>query len=249
MLLSRLRAGLCTLRCPSLRRGCALRKGTLHIVTSAFLCAISSTTIFAADDYGTSTVAPVIPPPQPGPPYLQLAPMLGHVSASDARIWIKATGAAKWSVHVSAQADLSESRELEGPATLRTTNGHVQADEIRGPLQAFTTNGGIEARLHKPQPHSPIRLSTSNGGISLTMDFLEDNEVRATTSNGGITLRLPSQAGARVRAQTSHNSIHTDFDVSRDRYGDKDRLDGAIGGGGPVLDLTTSNGSIRLLKL
>jgi hypothetical protein len=52
------------------------------------------------------------------------------------------------------------------------------------------------------------------------MDFLEDNEVRATTTNGGITLRLPSQAGA-VCAPRLHNSIHTDFDVGRDRYGDK----------------------------
>ena len=73
-----------------------------------------SVTAFAADDYSKSTVAPLIPPPQPGPPYLQLAPMLGHVSSSDARLWIKATGAAKWSVRVSEQADLAAAREVEG---------------------------------------------------------------------------------------------------------------------------------------
>ena len=81
--------------------------------TFAFI-ALFAATAFAADDYGKSTVAPVIPPPQPGPPYLQLAPMLGHVSPGDARIWIKATGAVKWSVKVSEQADLAAAREVEG---------------------------------------------------------------------------------------------------------------------------------------
>lgn len=80
-----------------------------------FLVALSSVAV-AADDYGKSTIAPVIPPPQPGPAYLQLAPMLGHVSASDARIWGKATGATKWSVRVSEHADLADARTIEGPA-------------------------------------------------------------------------------------------------------------------------------------
>ena len=75
-----------------------------------------SVTAFAADDYGKSTVAPIIPPPQPGPPYLQLAPMLGHVTSGDARIWIKATGAAKWSVRFGEQADFATAREIEGAA-------------------------------------------------------------------------------------------------------------------------------------
>ena len=78
------------------------------------LLLVISTAAFAADDYGKSTVAPVIPPPQPGPPYLQLAPMLGHVSSGDARIWIKATGAVKWSVRLDERADFGTAREIEG---------------------------------------------------------------------------------------------------------------------------------------
>ena len=75
-----------------------------------------SATAFAADDYGKSTVAPLIPLPQPGPPYLQLAPMLGHVSSNDARLWIKTTEAVKWSVRVSERADLADARTIEGAA-------------------------------------------------------------------------------------------------------------------------------------
>ena len=142
-----------------------------------------------------------------------------------------------------------EVRDLDGPAVIRTTNGGVRAHEIRGALQASTSNGGIEARMREPEPHRPIKLSTTNGGIDLTMDRLDDNEVRATTSNGGITLKLPSRIDARVRARTSQSSIRTDFDVKREGSNDKSHLEGVIGAGGPTLELTTSNGSIRLLKL
>ena len=37
--------------------------------------------------------------------------------------------------------------------------------------------------------------------------------------------------------------------VRREDGESKNRLDGVIGGGGPTLELTTSNGSIRVLKL
>ena len=142
-----------------------------------------------------------------------------------------------------------EIRDVEGPATIRTTNGPVRANGVHVALQVSTSNGPIHAMLHDPRPRQPVKLSTTNGGIELTMNQLEDNDIRVTTSNGGITLKLPSRIGARVRARTSHSSIHSDFDVDRDEPSSKHRLEGRIGGGGPTLELTTSNGSIRLLKL
>jgi hypothetical protein len=142
-----------------------------------------------------------------------------------------------------------EIEDLDGPATIHTTNGRVTADGIRGALQASTSNGSIHARLVKPEPHRPVKLQTTNGGIDLTMDSLADNEVRASTSNGGITVKLPSMASARIHARTSHSSIHTDFDVRRDDGNGKNHLDGVIGSGGPTVELTSTNGSIRLLKM
>ena len=138
--------------------------------------------------------------------------------------------------------------DLDGPAAIHTTNGRVTAEGIRGALQASTTNGSIHVRLVKPEAHRPLKLQTTNGGIDLTMDSLADNEVRASTSNGGITLKLPATANARIHAHTSHSSIRTDFDVRRDDENGKNHLDGIIGSGGPTVELTTTNGSIRLLK-
>lgn len=79
------------------------------------ILALISATALAADDYGKSTAAPVVPLPQPGPAYLQLAPMLGHLGPNEARIWIKATGAAKLAVRVSESADMAEARVIAGP--------------------------------------------------------------------------------------------------------------------------------------
>jgi len=142
-----------------------------------------------------------------------------------------------------------EVRSVDGPTTIRTSNGSVHVDGIRGALQATTSNGGIHARLHKPEPSRTVKLTSSNGGIDLTMDSLENNDIRVSTSNAGITVKLPSRVGARIRAHTSHSSIHTDFDVDREEPHSKNNLQGVIGGGGPTLELTTTNGSIRLLKL
>ena len=139
--------------------------------------------------------------------------------------------------------------ELDGPATIRTTNGRVTADEVRGAFDASSSNGSIHARLVKPEPHRAVKLQTTNGSIDLAMDSMADNDIRASTSNGSITVKLPAQANARVHAHTSHNSIHSDFDIRGKVGWSKTDLEGDIGAGGPTVELTSTNGSIRLLKL
>ena len=139
--------------------------------------------------------------------------------------------------------------DLDGPANVRTSNGRVTAEGVRGSLQIATSNGSIHASVVKPEPHRPIKLQTSNGGIDLSMDSLADNEIRASTSNSGITVKLPSTASAHIHAHTSHSAIHTDFDLKREEGDGKNSLDGIIGDGGPTIELNSSNGSIRLLKM
>jgi DUF4097 and DUF4098 domain-containing protein YvlB len=76
------------------------------------------------------------------------------------------------------------------------------------------------------------------------------SELVASTSNGGITVRLPATTNASVTAHTSgHDRIQNDFDVTVHGQIARSRLDGIIGSGGPRIDLRTSNGNIRLLKI
>jgi hypothetical protein len=143
-----------------------------------------------------------------------------------------------------------EATDAEGAATLRTTNGAVNVEGLRGALEASTSNGRIRARIMQTEPGKPLRASTTNGSIDLTMESFKDNDIRASTSNGSITVRLPSPLNARLRATTSNSTVSTDFDVLvKGGTQSKTRLDGNVGNGGPLVDLSSTNGSVKVLKL
>jgi hypothetical protein len=120
-----------------------------------------------------------------------------------------------------------EGVDLVADAEAHTVNGSVTL-ETRGRAEAATVNGSIRARL-------------GSMGASEPLDF--------STVNGGITLELPESAGAEVTARNVNGGIETDFPITVRRAGFMGhQLRGTIGRGGPRLDLSTVNGSIRLRK-
>jgi hypothetical protein len=131
---------------------------------------------------------------------------------------------------------------IDGSARLHTSNGPIRGNGVTGSLDMDTSNG----RIDLTDVNGAVTARTSNGAIDLTFDAVRD--VRASTSNGGISLRLPAEPGASLRARTSNGAIHSDFDVTAHGLISRHSLEGAIGAGGPLLDLSTSNGSIRLLR-
>jgi DUF4097 and DUF4098 domain-containing protein YvlB len=94
-----------------------------------------------------------------------------------------------------------------------------------------------------------LRAETSNGPIELTLPADFAAELHCHTSNGGITLHLPAATNAHVAAHTSNSSITSEFEIRTQGSFNKHELDGVIGAGGPLFDLSTSNGGIRLLKM
>lgn len=137
--------------------------------------------------------------------------------------------------------------DLSGELRLHTSNGGIRLERLKGTLDAGTSNASITARIVEAAPQRPIRLITSNGNIELALDGFNANAVTAATSNGGITVRVPASVRARIEAAATNGSVHTDFEaLGRSAAGG--RLEGEIGGGGPVIRLSTSNGAIRLLR-
>src|SRR5579862_3774534 len=139
-----------------------------------------------------------------------------------------------------------EIANVVGDTVLRTSNGGIRGDVKKGSFEATTSNGSITARLLDADTR-PVRLESSNGHIDVTLDAAR--EVHAETSNSSIVVHMPGSAGATVRAHTSNSSITSDFDVSVHGSLSKHHLEGNIGAGGPLLDLGTSNGSIRILRM
>jgi hypothetical protein len=143
-----------------------------------------------------------------------------------------------------------EVAEHDGSLIAHSSNGGIRADRVRGYLEATTSNASINARLLEPVPGKRVRLDTSNGSISLEMAEFRGNEIELDTSNSSITLRLPPNAKAQLKANTSNSNIQSDFDVNvREGALGKSRVEGEINGGGPLLNLSTSNGSIRVLRV
>jgi DUF4097 and DUF4098 domain-containing protein YvlB len=137
---------------------------------------------------------------------------------------------------------------ITGRLTVKTSNGRIHAEDLAGPCEAETSNGPVSLRF-KDAPDGPTRIHTSNGSVDVTMPKSPKSGIRAETSNGSITIELPGSTAAHLNAQTSQSSISSDFDVSA-TSGDKEKhhLEGNIGSGGPLVELTTHNGGIHLRK-
>jgi Putative adhesin len=151
---------------------------------------------------------------------------------------------------------------VDGPVRLKTSNGSLKVFNVNGNIDGGTSNGSVEleningdctvrtsnGRVKAQAVRGAFAASTSNGSVDAALDDLKPSGVRIGTSNGAITLRLARTVNARLMARTSNSSISTDFDVARSGTSSKHHLEGTIGTGGPVLDLSTSNGGIHVVR-
>ncbi len=137
---------------------------------------------------------------------------------------------------------------ITGDANLKTSNGAIRAVRLHGRLRAQTSNGSIKARLAPETAAEPIVLKTSNGTVNLVLETLPAADVIVTTSNASITVQAPESLRAQLRLRSTNATVTTEFDVTDAKVKSKHRLEGLVNGGGPLVQLTTSNGSVRLLK-
>ena len=140
-----------------------------------------------------------------------------------------------------------ELNNVNGDATVHTSNGHIHAERLAGSLEAGTSNGGITASI--AEPGRTVRLETSNGSVDLTLPPHFSSDAHVSSNNASITLRLPDQPNARLIAHTSNSSIASDFEIRAQGNFGKNQVEGTLGAGGGLIDLGTSNGSIRLLRM
>lgn len=128
---------------------------------------------------------------------------------------------------------------------IQSSNGRIRVVDAGAQARLETSNGSVEVT----NAAGPVTVKTSNGSVKLSVEDVRNNDVVVTTSNGSITVRLPGSVSANVRASTSNGSITNEFGSAFKGRSTKRSLDGTIGAGGPLLRLSTSNGSIRLLRM
>nr|WP_297090770.1 DUF4097 family beta strand repeat-containing protein [Thermococcus sp.] len=131
-------------------------------------------------------------------------------------------------------------RNVNGELTARdvklteatTVNGTIELKECEAGLLK-SVNGGINAHLVVA---GPLKASTVNGKISLTIEELED-DVEVSTVNGDVVVRLSDFCDARIVASRVNGEV---------RLVGIDPEDPVIGAGTYKVKASTVNGGVRV---
>jgi RNA polymerase sigma factor (sigma-70 family) len=135
-------------------------------------------------------------------------------------------------------------KDGKGELKLNTTNGKITVTGATGRVDVKTSNGAIDVQAEK----GLVTAKTSNGAVHFS-GTLADGEHKLTTSNGGIRVSLPGDARFRVEASTSHGSVASEFTPAPANPKDRQHLKATVGKDPTVsLGLHTSNGSIEISK-
>ena len=128
--------------------------------------------------------------------------------------------------------------DYEGDVDLKTSGGSIRLKEILGEIEATTSGGGI--RLQDVE--GAVYATTSGGSIDAEINKLEDQLV-LKTSGGSVHAKIPSGLGLDLdlRGNRVNTSLNNFSGESK-----SDRVRGTVNGGGILVQLSTSGGSVNL---
>jgi hypothetical protein len=161
------------------------------------------------------------------------------VAAANGRIDIEGI---RGLVHARSTNGSAKVSDIVGDIEVATTNAKVSCSCTFGKLLARSSNGKIEIQEHS----GSVDASTSNGLIRASLDALGDDGVLLCTSNGRIVLDLPDEVDADVDIRVDNGVIRNDRELCQKGRETNGRVAGRLGGGGKLIKLRTSNGSVSL---
>jgi len=135
---------------------------------------------------------------------------------------LQATGIAGTLVASTGSGDVKLEQTAAGDVDVSTGSGEVTLDHIKGGARVRTGSGNIHA---EGEPTGPWKLHTGSGDVAI---------------------KLPSAAAFELDAATSSGSIHSDREIVMSGTINPHELRGKVNGGGVLVELHTSSGSIRI---
>jgi hypothetical protein len=133
------------------------------------------------------------------------------------------------------------------PAGLRVaaenTNGGIKLTGISNEVEASTTNGAVNGE----DLSGTIDASTTNGGVHLGVSKLGAGGLKASTTNGGVSVTIPADTRATISAHVTNGGLGVEnLNVVTSGEQNRRHLEGTLNGGGPRIELGTTNGGISL---
>lgn len=176
---------------------------------------------------------------------LDLGELLGPAKVETSAGSIK-IGNAKTELTAITHGGRIEAGELDGPSSLSTSAGEIVIKASHANVDAKTSGGGIEIG----GAEDTVTAHTSAGSIRARFTAQPHDDCQLTTSGGGIELTLAASLAFDIDAYTGGGQINTQIPVETTVVGPQNHssLKGKINGGGKALVLKTSAGNIELKK-
>jgi hypothetical protein len=135
--------------------------------------------------------------------------------------------------------------EMFADTTAETSGGSIEVKLSKAPLTAKTAGGNIligDAR-------ATVEARTSGGSITATFSAQPKEDCHLSTAGGSIHVKVASNLAFDIDARTSAGGVSTGLPVVVQGEVKRSQLQGKLNGGGKVLVMKSSAGSISLEKL
>jgi hypothetical protein len=134
---------------------------------------------------------------------------------------------------------------ISAPADVSTGDGHVEVSDFSGPLKAKTSDG----RMTVSGRFDDLNLSTGDGHIDCEVQAGSKMAGRwmIRTGDGTLNLHVPNDFAANLEARTGDGHIRVNMPITmKTSSSNGHRVEGALNGGGNLLDIQTGDGSINI---
>lgn len=128
---------------------------------------------------------------------------------------------------------------IQGDVLAHTGSGHIKLERV-GSVDANTGSGGMEILDMKG------RLRAEAGSGSVHVEGTPTGDWKIETGSGSVTLRIGGNTGFDLRAHTGSGEIQADLPVTISGRQERHQLNGKVRGGGPLIDVRTGSGSVRI---
>ena len=148
---------------------------------------------------------------------------------------------------------------INGSAHARAGSGTIRAIGIAGGFNASSGSGEItleqtaagDVEIDTGSGEVKIKgvkgaVRASSGSGSIHAQGEPTGEWKLRTGSGDVTAELPQQAAFDLRARTSSGKIESDREIAVQGSITPRELQGKVHGGGVLVDLSTSSGSIQI---
>jgi DUF4097 and DUF4098 domain-containing protein YvlB len=134
------------------------------------------------------------------------------------------------------------------------TDGGVRLNGLSGEIHAKTTNGGVKG---SKLVIDSLEASVVNGGVEIELGAPLDatDALEITTVNGGVTLSLPSESKATIAARAVNGGVRASDELQIEKeeaaneHEARRRLNGTMNGGGARVNISTTNGGVRINRI